>query len=365
MPRLRRPGGTAGLVLVLLATLFVVSCQSHDSHRTANRTALVGVRRFLHDYVAPSGAVVRRDQGGDTVSEGQGYALLLAYAAADRPLFTKVWAWTRTHLQLPDGLFSFHWQAGTVIGKDPAADADTQIAWALALAGHAWSQPSYTAAARRIALAVAANEIGYDDQGRPTLAAGPWATTHGSPIQVEPGYWAFPAYAALSALTGDRRWQALTTADAAHLRAVTSDGAALPPDWATMGNGAAPAPASSPSTGTPPGSGQDGLRALVWATCLPATHQLAARWWHLIESTARVGPFTRSLQGTPVATGRSPLSLVAAAATAKVAGDAAAVSSLLARADRAASSTPTYYGEAWDALGHVLLTTNLLPGCSP
>ena len=39
--------------------------------------------RFLDAYVDPDGRVVRRDQGGDTVSEGQAYALLLATAVGD------------------------------------------------------------------------------------------------------------------------------------------------------------------------------------------------------------------------------------------------------------------------------------------
>jgi endoglucanase len=184
-------------------------------------------------------------------------------------------------------------------------------------------------------------------------------------VQVEPGYWTFPAYAALAALTGDRRWKSLSAADAAHLRALSQGGASLPADWATVGGGTRSAPSAAPSTGAAPASGQDGLRAMVWAACLPATHPLATRWWHAVAATANVGPFTRSLSGTPAGPGTSPLSLVAAAADAEVAGDSGIAATLLRGADRAARQTPTYYGEAWDALGRLLLTTNLLPGCSP
>lgn len=363
MPR-RRDGPVAAVVLVLLVAFFLVSCSSSGSSTLQQRSATAPVQRFLGKYVAPTGAVVRHDQGGDTVSEGQGYALLLAFAIGDHQRFAKVWAWTRANLELPDGLFSYHWQNGTVTGSEPAADADTQIAWALDLAGRSWSRPAYTTAARRIAIAVATKEVGYDDHGQPTLAAGPWAISSGNPVQVEPGYWTFPAYSALASLTGDRRWQSLTAADATHLSLLTRQGSSLPPDWADLGNGAAPVAVSAPSTGAPPASGQDGLRAMVWAACLPAAHQLAARWWHAISPTARRGPLTRNLDGTPAASGPSALSLVAAAAVAKVAGDQQASTSLLARADKVATQVPTYYGDAWDALGHVLLTTNQLPGCS-
>ncbi|HVY09921.1 MAG TPA: glycosyl hydrolase family 8 [Mycobacteriales bacterium] len=354
-----RPGAAAAAV-ALVATLCLGGCGSSDGAAQPQQAQL-DARGFFQDYVTAEGAVVRHDQGGDVVSEGQGYAMLLAFALDDPQRFAKVWAWTRANLQRPDGLFAYHWQDGAVVDATPAADADTQIAWALSLAGHAWSLPDDTAAARRIAEAVAESEIGYDAHGHPTLAAGPWAIAPGHPVQVEPGYWTFPAYAALAKLTGDHRWQALTAADASHLSAVSGQGSALPPDWATVGRGAEPA--SAPQTGTAPASGQDGLRAIVWAACLPATHDLVTRWWRTLAPTARVGPLTRSLEGAPVSEGPSPLSLVAAASAAEVAGDTKTAGSLLALARHTAAEHSTYYGDAWAALGQLLLSGRL-PGCS-
>jgi endoglucanase len=362
MPRLR-PGAAVVVILALIA-FFMTGCGSSGRDDVPPPAALDSARHFLHDYVTSDGSVVRRDQGGDVVSEGQGYAMLLAYALDDPRRFAKIWAWTRTNLQRPDQLFAYHWQGGAVVDSTPAADADVQIAWALSLAGSRWSLSADSSAARRIAGAIAEHEIGYDDQGHPTLAAGPWAIGDGTPLQVEPGYWTFPADAALAKLTGDHRWGALAAADAAHLSAITRSGASLPPDWATLGNGGAPAPAAAPQNGAPPASGQDGLRAMVWAACLPATHPLAVRWWHAVAGTARLGPLTRSLKGSPVTSGPSALSLVAAAAAAKVAGETAETTALLNLANRTAMEHPTYYGDAWNALGHVLLTTNLIPGCS-
>ncbi|HEX3707730.1 MAG TPA: glycosyl hydrolase family 8 [Mycobacteriales bacterium] len=364
MSRLRSGIAVAAALAVLGATT-MTGCSGTASGASRDTASVAVARRFLDRYVSASGAVIRRDQGSDTVSEGQGYALLLAYAADDRPLFAKVWGWTRTHLQDPDGLFAYHWQNGAVSSTEPAADADLQIAWALDLAGHRWSIPADTAAARRVAGSIATAEIGYDDQGHPTLAAGPWAVGSNRPVQVEPGYWTFPADAALATLTGDHRWRNLSPADATHLRALSQNGASLPPDWATIGDGADPAPSPAPQDGTPAVSGQDGLRAMVWATCLPATHSLAAKWWKLVAPTAQGGALTRNLNGTPQTSGPSPLSLVAAAATARAAGQMTIMTSLLARADRNARQTPTYYGDAWDALGHILLTTKLIPGCTP
>ena len=54
-------------------------------------SATAAARAFLTAYVDPDGRVVRRDQGGDTVSEGQGYALLLAVVLGDKARFQRVW----------------------------------------------------------------------------------------------------------------------------------------------------------------------------------------------------------------------------------------------------------------------------------
>jgi endo-1,4-beta-D-glucanase Y len=63
--------------------------------------------RFLDRYVEDDGRVVRHDQGGDTVSEGQAYALLLAVAADDEERFARVWRWTDANLRRHDGLLAW------------------------------------------------------------------------------------------------------------------------------------------------------------------------------------------------------------------------------------------------------------------
>lgn len=325
--------------------------------------AIADARDFLHGNVAADGRVVRHDQGGDTVSEGQGYGMLLALATGDRGTFTRIWNWTRSHLQAGNGLFAYHWPTRSAADRTPAADADTEIAWALDLAGDRWKEPSWTAAAKRIAEATAGAEVGYDDQGRPTLAAGPWALPHGQPVTVEPGYWTFPADDALASLTGDHRWQDLAASDARHLSDLTDGGRRLPADWAQVGGGHASVPVAHPS-GSPVVSGQDGLRALVWADCSSSTRGLEGNWWGLLKGTADRAPLSRALNGAPASSDQAPLSDVAAAAAAAGAGDAADRDRLLAAADKLERRYPTYYGLAWAALGRVLLTTDLLtPDC--
>ena len=65
---------------------------------------------FLNGYLEPDGRVARRDQGGDTVSEGQAYAMLVAAALNDRQRFTRVWAWTKRNLVREDGRLAWRWK---------------------------------------------------------------------------------------------------------------------------------------------------------------------------------------------------------------------------------------------------------------
>ena len=162
-PRKRFVAAVATVGLCVGAT----GCSGGGHKSASDDTALAAARAFLTSYVDADGRVVRHDQGGDTVSEGQGYALLLADAVGDAPTFARVWKWTRTNLQRPDHLFAFHWASGSVVDSMPASDADTQIAWALAMASERFHVSDYASAARAVATAVVEHEVGYDDSGQP------------------------------------------------------------------------------------------------------------------------------------------------------------------------------------------------------
>lgn len=353
---------SAWVVSAVLTVSLTAGCSSSPTSGETH-SAAAAAHSFLSTYVDPNGRVVRHDQGGDTVSEGQGYALLLCVALGDRALFRTVWRWTAANLQQPSGLFAYHWAGGKVADTTPATDADLQIAWALTLAGTRFHEPALTSAARRVASAIIARELAYDDHGAPVLAAGPWALPSGRPATVEPGYWTPPAEQALATLTGDNRWKNLPDADLAHLQQLTHGGAALPPDWAQLGAGQNPQPIPTPSSGTPPQFGLDAMRALVWESCLPAGRSLVAHYWPMLRSTADAAPLARNLSGAPLSKDTNALSAVAAAAAAADAGQSQAAHDLLVRADKIDSSYPTYYGAAWRALGWVLLTTHRLADC--
>ena len=57
-----------------------------------HKAGVAAAQHFLDRYVDPDGRVVRIDQGGDTVGEGQAYGMLLAAAIGDSHRFDTIWS---------------------------------------------------------------------------------------------------------------------------------------------------------------------------------------------------------------------------------------------------------------------------------
>ncbi len=370
-----RPGAFRRLALAItalplaaggIATLSIAGARSHHPPPSLSPAAMArtDARAFLQRYVRPDGRVVRTDQGGDTVSEGQAYALLLAVATGDRHRFAPVWQWDQSHLQLPDGLFAYRWQDGAVVSSEPATDADLLTAWALLLAGEQFGSQTDRAAGLRVAAAVLTDETA-TVAGRLELVAGPWA--RGAPAVVNPSYLATGAMQWLATATGDHRWSALA-ADSQLLLAQLGAGQppSLPPDWLQLPDAGLPLPSATPGGGQPPTYGLDAQRTLVWEMtgCNVGEAATAARDWPILERAASEGGrISYTTTGKATSTYVNPLGWVAAAAAAQAAGRPAAAASLLDRADAQQRRHPTYYGGAWVALGRVLLDTPWLPAC--
>jgi endoglucanase len=275
---------------------------------------------------------VRRDQGGDTVSEGQAYAMLVAVGLNDRATFTKVWAWTTQHLRRDDGLLSWHWAGGKVADAGSATDADLDAAHALQLAAAKWHRPGLARTARRMADAMRGAEI---KDG--VLMAGPWAVQRGV---VDPSYYDPRGLAALH--MGD-----VARATRSVIVALTDSGNRAPTDWATLGP--PPAPSGPPSGAGPAAYGYDAARVSIRlaASCDPADRAIARNLIAL--KTA--------------APAQHPVFTVARAAVAHARGDTAHERALLDEASAEDHAHPSYYGAAWTALGRMLLDTPRLGSC--
>jgi endoglucanase len=314
--------------------------------------------------VQPDGRVTRPDQGGDTVSEGQAYGMLLAEVTGNTGAFSRIWRWTHEHLQLPSGLFAYHASAaGQILNRQPASDADLLIAWAL-LRYHRSGATAMHAAGRRVAVAVLAHEVTTGPGGTPILAAGPWAT--GRPASLNPSYWSLTAMNDLATLTGNSRWRRLATGAVALTRHLTQGGRVLPPDWAELT--ASGVIRSEPAPGGSQPQTQYGLnaqRTVVWfaSSCDPQARQLAAHWWPLLRPGDRSQAIALHPAGMVIDPAEAVLPLVASASSAYVAGAATAGGRLLHRASQVQRKYPTYYGGAWAALGPALLSGSTLGSC--
>jgi endoglucanase len=325
-------------------------------------TAAEAGRAFLDGYVDGDGQVVRLDQGGDTVSEGQAYAMLVAVGLGDAKTFARVWNWTRENLQRPDGLLSWRWEDGGVVDASSASDADLDAARALVLAGEQFERPGYTAAGLGLGRAVLDLETVQTAAGR-ILTAGQWAMTE--PYAYNPSYASPGATAVLAAASGDPRWAELDEGSRAVTATLVSQ-APLPPDWAQVrADGTVEAMPGAMGQGQSVRYGYDATRTPIRfaESCDPADRALAAA---VVEPLERGGDSAElDLGGSPVAPGESVVAATGQAAAVAAAGDTSRAVEELVDADHLAQSVPSYYGAAWAALGRLLLTDDVLGGCPP
>jgi endoglucanase len=368
--RRRAIGTTAALVLVTLGIAALLRISDPDA---IDRTEVVGsssvdnarvaATDFLSTYLQDDGRVARVDQGGDTVSEGQAYALLLAAGIGDRARFDRAWTWTREHLQRADGLLAWRWQNGEVVDDKPATDADLDATRALLVAADRFDEPHYRREALRIADTILARET-VEVRGRAVLVAGPWARMK-APFVVNPSYFSPRSFIMLARATGDDRWIELADTSREIVAKLTQR-AELVPDWTVVTKSNEVYATSAPGVQGSPTYSYDAQRTYIRFAedCDPRGRQLAGTAWDFAQRERRdtIEP-TYTLQGDPAGDGESASGVVALAAVASGSGQDMTVDDLLARADAVDGRHPTYYGSAWIALGRMTLTTSLLGDC--
>jgi endoglucanase len=323
--------------------------------------------RFLEDYLDPDGRVVRRDQGNDTVSEGQAYAMLIAVAIGARDDFDSAWNWSKDELRQPSGMFAWRWADGEVQDTQPATDADLDMARALYVAADRFDEPGYREEADELAGAIVEETFVEPGSGGPVVVAGPWASNE-APYFINPSYYAPRVFDDMVQLTGDDKWQGAIERQ----RAIVSDligtesDPMLPPDWATVSEDGSVQASESPGGDQPPRYSYDAVRTPIRLaeSCHPEDQELAAQMWTILnESRSSRGAVTMNLEGEIQDPTQGAVGFVASAAAAKAAGDTMQMESLLDLADRTDTNQQTYYGSAWHALGRIKLTTDWLGAC--
>jgi endo-1,4-beta-D-glucanase Y/GGDEF domain-containing protein len=222
-------------------------------------------RRFVTD----AGRVVDTGNRAFSHSEGQGYGLLLATAAADRPTFDRILAWTTLNLHIRgDNLAVWRWTGGSRAEQDRhnASDGDLLIAWALAEAADFWSDPSYLAAARAMTKDIVAKLVkptrGFSPVLMPAAEGfGPKERPDGPVVNLS--YWIFPAFYRLAQVEPTFDWNALMQSGLDLLGRAQFGQSKLPPDWLSLAKSTV-----APAQGFEERFGYDALRIplyLYWA----------------------------------------------------------------------------------------------------
>lgn len=361
--------GAAGVVL--LAVLGMAALAGGDPAGTPSGTvpasgqtwsAQEEAERFLDRWVDEDGRVVRRDQGEDTVSEGQAYGLLIAVGADDEARFDLIWQWTKTHLMRDDGLLSWHWQDGQVRDAGPAADAELDAARALVLAGESFGRPDLTADGNALASGVLDAMTARTSLGL-VLLPGLWAAD-GSDYTYNPSYASPVSFSVLARSTGDGRWAEIMAGSANATNALL-DQSALPPDWSLIqaGQGIG-AIAGAEGAGAAAHYSYDAARLPIRyaESCRAEDRQIAARLHAPLGAQVQI-PVTLDLDGSGSAGDQHPLAYLARAAAAAADGEPGSAARDIDRAYRLRQDYDTYYGAAWTALTRLMLETDTLGGC--
>jgi endo-1,4-beta-D-glucanase Y len=192
-------------------------------------------------FITEQGRVVDTGNNFISHSEGQGYAMLLAVAANDRPVFDRVWNWTRANLMVrDDSLIAWRWeptQRPAVSDMNNATDGDILVAWALAEAGELWGDASYRVAGRRIATELARKLVLFRTKlGAILLPArgGFHADDRPDGPVVNLSYYVFPAFARLDLVAPEFDWAGLTQTGLDLLDATRATPQSPPADWLAL-----------------------------------------------------------------------------------------------------------------------------------
>ncbi|KQT46916.1 hypothetical protein ASG47_09890 [Devosia sp. Leaf420] len=199
---------------------------------------------YLDGFVAENGRVIDTGNGNISHSEGQGYGLILAALAEDRPSFERILSFTRTDLMIrDDGLAAWRWEPDAdphVTDPNNATDGDMLIAYGLVLAGQVWNEPSYTAEAKAIVETIGRDLLAYADGLLAILPgsngfAGSDATS-GQPI-LNPSYWIYEALPVFKELDPSADWESVGATGLELLKRAQSTPAGIPGDWVVMAAG--------------------------------------------------------------------------------------------------------------------------------
>lgn len=225
------------IVVILLISSTMVFCSDKSEDYFLKKS----YDYYKREFISPEGRVMDPARGDITTSEGQSYILQRAVAVNDRTTFNRSYAWTKTHLQRWDKLFSWIWGQNKkgkyeVLDRNSAADADVNIAFALILAYGRWKDERYLKEALPIINSIWRNETKKIGKYRVLMPG--FIQTRVDKIEVNPSY--FHPYAFKFFKKYDKRhdWNKITESSYYYVMASSAKTkTGLPPNWFLIEHG--------------------------------------------------------------------------------------------------------------------------------
>lgn len=220
---------------------------------------------YVRHYISPEGRVVIPERSGESISEGQAYALLRAVWANDPTTFQRVYGWTWKNLSRQaqgDALLAWRWGRdkdghAKILDGNTATDGDLDYALALVLASRrGWRPPpelpDYAAEARQVLEGILSLETVKLPEGELLLTPGNWHESH-PPYLINPSYFSPAAYRIFAEIQPQAGWERLRDSTYALLTLLSQGmgeqkGVGLFPDWCQVDARGRPGPAAGRDT---------------------------------------------------------------------------------------------------------------------
>ena len=295
--------------------LFVATAQAGDGSCERWRQW----QEFKGLYLSEDGRVIDASTPqAITVSEGQAYAMIFALIANDPATFVKILRWTQDNMaggNLARSLPAWKWGRAedgrwSVLDRNPAADADLWMTYALAQGARLWHNAGYAQLAHAMAELILREEVSLIPGLGATLLPGAKGFVAQQTWRLNASYAPIEVLRALERFSDERQWAAVLESSQRVIAASAPRGFAA--DWILYReSGGFSADATTAGVGS-----YNAIRVYLWAGMLaegdPQAASLAQRLKPMAAAAARRPPPASIDTNTLETRGEAPPGFLAA-----------------------------------------------------
>jgi endoglucanase len=267
------------------ALLFVATAQAGDGSCERWRQW----QEFKRLYLSEDGRVIDASTPQViTVSEGQAYAMIFALIGNDPATFVKILRWTQDNMaggNLARSLPAWKWGRAddgkwSVLDRNPAADADLWMTYALAEGARLWHNAGYAQLAHAMAELILREEVSLIPGLGATLLPGAKGFVAQQTWRLNASYAPIEVLRALARSSDERQWAAVLESSQRVIAASAPRGFAA--DWILYReSGGFSADATTAGVGS-----YNAIRVYLWAGMLADGDPQAAGLAHQLEPMA-------------------------------------------------------------------------------